>query len=216
MLALILTRKLRPIAIGSASGWLMFDGMMARPRAISSRTNSGGDEVGDAGAEVLAVARGGERGGAAEVLADGDIFHLGRDDAAAGVGDLRHRRAGPRAQRRALDVGEGLGVRPLVEHGAAGQAVVLGLHLAAEIALDVAARLDPRAAQLGQAGVDVDRRVGVGVGAAGIVDADRRLVRARLEHDLAHGDAQVRVERAGDMDLAAAGQRAGGDGDFER
>ncbi len=41
MLALILTRKLRPIAIGSASGWLMFDGMMARPLAISSRTNSG-------------------------------------------------------------------------------------------------------------------------------------------------------------------------------
>ena len=41
MLALILTRKLRPIAIGSTSGWLMFAGMMARPRATSSRTNSG-------------------------------------------------------------------------------------------------------------------------------------------------------------------------------
>ena len=41
MLALILTRKLRPIAIGSDSGWLMLLGMMARPRAISSRTNSG-------------------------------------------------------------------------------------------------------------------------------------------------------------------------------
>ncbi len=40
-LALILTRKLRPIAIGSLSGWLTFDGMMARPRATSSRTNSG-------------------------------------------------------------------------------------------------------------------------------------------------------------------------------
>src|SRR6201991_4483566 len=41
ILALILTRKLRPIAIGSDSGWLMLLGMMARPRAISSRTNSG-------------------------------------------------------------------------------------------------------------------------------------------------------------------------------
>src|ERR687898_2473820 len=41
MLALILTRKLRPIAIGSTSGWLMFAGMMARPRATSWRTNSG-------------------------------------------------------------------------------------------------------------------------------------------------------------------------------
>ena len=41
MLALILTLKLRPIAIGSTSGWLMFAGMIARPRATSSRTNSG-------------------------------------------------------------------------------------------------------------------------------------------------------------------------------
>ena len=41
MLALILTRKLRPIAIGSSSGWLMLAGMMARPRATSLRTHSG-------------------------------------------------------------------------------------------------------------------------------------------------------------------------------
>src|SRR5678810_179718 len=41
ILALILTRKLRPIAIGSLSGWLMLLGMIARPRATSSRTNSG-------------------------------------------------------------------------------------------------------------------------------------------------------------------------------
>ena len=45
----------------------------------------GGDEVGDRGAEVLAVAGGVQRGFAAEVLADGDIFHLRRDDAAPGV-----------------------------------------------------------------------------------------------------------------------------------
>ena len=41
MLALILTRKLRPIAMGSTSGWLMFSGITARPRATSERTNSG-------------------------------------------------------------------------------------------------------------------------------------------------------------------------------
>src|SRR3954463_5333002 len=40
--ALIFVRKLRPIAIGSDSGWLMLLGMIARPRAISARTNSGG------------------------------------------------------------------------------------------------------------------------------------------------------------------------------
>src|SRR5437660_4625069 len=41
MLALIFTRKLRPMIIGSDSGWLMLAGMMARPRATSERTNSG-------------------------------------------------------------------------------------------------------------------------------------------------------------------------------
>src|SRR3954465_5112202 len=41
MFALILTRKLRPMIIGSSSGWLMLQGMIARPAAISSRTNSG-------------------------------------------------------------------------------------------------------------------------------------------------------------------------------
>src|SRR5574343_1990422 len=41
MLALIFTRKLRPMIIGSDSGWLMLLGMMARPRATSERTNSG-------------------------------------------------------------------------------------------------------------------------------------------------------------------------------
>ena len=41
ILALILTKKLRPIIIGSISGWLILSGIMARPRATSSRTNSG-------------------------------------------------------------------------------------------------------------------------------------------------------------------------------
>src|ERR1017187_5841643 len=40
MFVLILMRKLRPITIGSSSGWLMLAGMIARPRATSSRTNS--------------------------------------------------------------------------------------------------------------------------------------------------------------------------------
>src|SRR5438477_524562 len=40
MFALILTRKLRPITIGSLSGWLTLAGRIARPRAISVRTSS--------------------------------------------------------------------------------------------------------------------------------------------------------------------------------
>src|SRR2546423_14622550 len=41
MLALIFTRKLRPMIIGSDSGWLMLAGVMARPRGASARTNFG-------------------------------------------------------------------------------------------------------------------------------------------------------------------------------
>src|SRR6266487_1384300 len=40
ILALILTKKFRPMIIGSISGWLMLLGIMARPRATSSLTNS--------------------------------------------------------------------------------------------------------------------------------------------------------------------------------
>ncbi len=41
ILALIFVKKLRPMIIGSSSAWLMLQGMIARPRAISERTNSG-------------------------------------------------------------------------------------------------------------------------------------------------------------------------------
>src|SRR5215510_5883141 len=37
---LIFTKKLRPMIIGSLSGWLILTGMIARPRATSSRTKS--------------------------------------------------------------------------------------------------------------------------------------------------------------------------------
>ena len=56
MLALIFTLNARPMIIGSSSGWLMFAGMMARPRATSARTNSG-----------------------VHALAEGDELHLRRD-----------------------------------------------------------------------------------------------------------------------------------------
>ena len=41
MFALILTRNLLPMMVGSDSGWLRLTGMTARPMATSSRTNSG-------------------------------------------------------------------------------------------------------------------------------------------------------------------------------
>src|SRR6266576_2021669 len=67
MLALILTRKLRPIAIGSLSGWV-------------------------------------ERGFAAEILAGGDIFHFGGNDAAPGIVHLADVMSPARAQDPAADV----------------------------------------------------------------------------------------------------------------
>ena len=83
MLALIFTRKLRPMAIGSDSGWLTLAGMMARPRATSSRTNS-----------------------AVDALAQGDELHLRRDLAAPGVVHLGDgaARLGPQRSRPASPV----------------------------------------------------------------------------------------------------------------
>jgi len=81
-------------------------GMMARPRATSSRTNSGviNSEHGaegrpDAGASITS-----ESWSAALVLADGDELHLGRDYAAARIGIWVTFIAGLRASRRALQL----------------------------------------------------------------------------------------------------------------
>src|SRR5574340_430574 len=93
MLAWIFTRKLRPMIIGSVSGWLMLLGMMARPRATSSRTNSGvissgvlaAHQLGQLGALGAAGAQGFQVGAALQVFPDGDVFHLRGDDAFPGV-----------------------------------------------------------------------------------------------------------------------------------
>jgi hypothetical protein len=163
----------------------------------------GSDVVGDRGAEILAVANLCRDGIAAQVFADRDIFHLGRDDALAGIMHLRHVGAGFGAEHLAADVGEGGYSAGTV---GAELAVILGLHLALGDFLDVAAGAYPVAAELGKARHDVDRGGGVGIGAGGVVDAERRFAAAGLKVDLAHRHA----ERA-DMDLAAAADRAGGD-----
>ena len=130
MLALILVRKLRPMIIGSSSPWLMLAGMMARPRAISVRTNSGVMNGGHRGAEAFAVGQ--RRFGAlelslaAEVFALGDVDHLLGDDAGARefeLGDRARRRgraaacgcavkASRHARRRTLPLSSGLMSRP--------------------------------------------------------------------------------------------------------
>ena len=117
MLALIFTRKLRPMIIGSDSGWLMLAGMIARPRATSSRTNSGVMTSGIAAPKLWpgCCARARSPGSARQhllalqVLADRDELHLRRDDAAARVVHLRDVGARLRAARLALQVEAQLG-----------------------------------------------------------------------------------------------------------
>ncbi len=73
--ALILTRKFRPIAIGSSSVWLMFAGMMARPRATFLPHEFRRHEFRNGSAKALAIghafARAFECGLPREVLAMG-------------------------------------------------------------------------------------------------------------------------------------------------
>src|ERR1043165_3074746 len=72
MLALIFTRKLRPMIIGSVSGSVCVARMMARP----------------AGRQRC-------------LLADGDEFHLGRDDTLARIPELSDGMSGTGAERTA-------------------------------------------------------------------------------------------------------------------
>src|SRR3990170_4677854 len=126
MLQLIFTRKLRPITIGSDSGWLTFAAVLPRQQPA--------------------------QGFRSLVLADGDELHLRRDDAAARVVHLRHAAARFRAPRRSLQleaqlgefrVGEAapaeLGARALEELGVAAL-----LDPAAAQRREALAHVDPR------------------------------------------------------------------------
>ena len=105
------------------------------------------------------------------------------------------------AEHRAADVGEGLDAAGAI---GAELAVVLGADLALGDLLDIAAAADPVPPQLGQAGHDVDAGLRIGIGAGGVVDADRRLVGRGLQRDLAHRHAML-----ADVDLLRAADRAG-------
>ena len=156
MLALILVRKLRPIAIGSSSAWLMLAGMMARPRATSRAHELRRDEQRHRGAEALAVLLrpfgAVELLLAAHVLALGDVDHLLGDDAELGPLVLGDRLA----VERALGLRR---VREIAGEVLAGDvAVVDRLDRAAVVFLDAAALLDPFDAGALQPVLDVDRR----------------------------------------------------------
>ena len=170
----------------------------------------GRDVIGKGGAEALAVAHHsrGLEGGAAEVLAHRDVFHLRSDDAAPGIGHLGDGDAALAAQRLAA-----AGKRELGKIGGTARpvAIVLGTHRPALVGLDVAASLDPGPAQRRQAGMDVYGDGGIGIGAGGVIDPYRRLARRRGEIDLAHGHPEVREQRPRHVNLPRGRQRPGGD-----
>ncbi len=165
------------------------------------------DEFRHVGAEALAIGmalpRALQHGGAAEILAMGDIDHLGGDDAGLGELVLSRHLAGLRLQDRAL--------------GRAGRHELLGGDVAVigggdSTAGDLleAACVEPGATRLDEAGIEIDLRVGLGEGAGGVVEAHRRLGIGR-QHDLAEGHAHLGMLGRGDIDLARADDRPGRD-----
>jgi hypothetical protein len=99
------------------------------------------------------------------------------------LGDVAAR---PGAEDALADVGEWLDAAAPIR---AELAVVLGADLALGHLLDIAASANPLAAELGKPSHDVDARSGIGIGAAGVVEHDRRLAARRLQVDCAHRDA---------------------------
>ncbi len=151
------------------------------------------------------------------VLADGDVFHLGRDDAAARVVHLGDVGAGVGAARRAQGR-EAHGVQRGVGGAAAAE-----LRAQARQRRAVAALGDPALSQWRQARAQVNVRVRVAVRARGVVDHEGRVGLHDAEHarrlrqrDLAHRHLDVGA-RALDVDLARTRDRARhGFGEFLR
>ncbi|MNK87103.1 hypothetical protein D3C87_1070320 [compost metagenome] len=170
-----------------------------------------GDDFRHAGAEaVTRVLLIQQAGGAGHfkfhVFADGDEFHLGRDDALTRVVHLR-------------DVGPGLGAARVVDVGKAqlgqfriGEALATEVGTQAGQTLSVATVVDPRRTHIGQAFADVDHHVRIGVGPRGIVNGNRRVDfaaevgRGHIEGDFAHRHEDVRA-RALNVDFLRTGER---------
>src|SRR3546814_18914196 len=90
--------------------------------------------------------------------------------------------------------------------GCSSDLIVLGADLPRVVAFDVAARLDPGAAQRGETGHDVDARGRIGIGAGGVVDAQRRLAAAGFEIDLAPRDADAAAGARGRPEARRVGK----------
>ena len=153
--------------------------------------------VGDAGRGLVKGAL------AAEIFAVRDIAHFFRDDPGAGEFELRDRARALGAQQRTR--GGGARRREMLQPD---KAVVLGLHLAPLVGLQPLARLEP-GPRAWKTGGEVRREFRAAIGAGGIIDAQRRFARGRVERDFAVGHFEAgRVRRRG-IALARAADRAG-------
>ncbi len=193
---------------GSSSGWLMLAGMMARPRAISSRTNSGVTKSGMAAPKSSPSARRSAAPASAlarpRFLAMRDVDHFFRDDAGAREFKLRDELAWLAAEDRML------GRAGRDETVAGRTAIVHVLHRAGGDALE-AAFGDPVGAQRRQAGFQVDGDGRIGVRTGRVVSTIGLLARARFQRDLAERDVDVGTAGWRSVDLSGSGDRACGD-----
>ncbi|MNQ01561.1 hypothetical protein D3C85_142210 [compost metagenome] len=170
-----------------------------------------GDDFRHTGAEAVAgVLLVQQAGGAGHfqlhVFADGDVFHLGGDDAFARVVHL-------------ADVGARLGAARVVDVGEAqlgqlriGKSLLAKIRTQAAQALGVATGFDPRRTHIGQAFAHIDDDIGVGVRARGVihhhrcVDLATEVGRRHVQADFAHRHEDVRAS-ALNIDFLRAGKR---------
>ncbi|MNK41665.1 hypothetical protein D3C87_603360 [compost metagenome] len=146
------------------------------------------DVIRDMRAETLAVTR--ElllRCLAPEIFANGDEFHFRRDDTCPRIGKLGHGFT-CRGSERLVAHGK-FGRQPF----AGGKAVILRLDVPAIISLDIAPRYDPLVTQTRQTLFNQNGMGRVGIGTGGIIDRHRRFARRRMDGDLAHRYADMRM-----------------------
>lgn len=154
------------------------------------------------------------------IFADGDEFHLRRDDAGAGVLQLGDSLTGLGAERATAVRGEAGKLNEAILLRLAGElgvfareiAIVHRLHFATVNLLHVAALENPVAAQRGQTLLGSAGERGIAPRPGAIIDAHRRIWRDRAgvrlgvaDFDLAHRHANVGMQRARDVNLLLAG-----------
>jgi hypothetical protein len=142
------------------------------------------------------------------VFADGHVFHLGRDDAFAGVVHLRDVGASLGAQGLALQ-GGGLGAQLGQAGGVFAFLPVVQRHGgAAFVVLYITTGGNPGIPHTREALAHVNHGIGVGVGAGGVVHADQLTIG---QPNVAHGHAQVGVQLARQVGLARSRKRFAGE-----